>query len=89
MSECLLLLLLPAGSGRGEKLGTAGDAGGCPGPGGARLVSGSRWYPEPTGGTWGGGPAGDARDCGEERAAGRQAGREGALLLRSPPLQHF
>lgn len=71
-----MLLLLPAGSGRGEKLGTAGDAGGLPAPGGARLVSGSRWYPEPKGGYLG---WRSRRGCSGLRrgARCRQAGREG------------
>lgn len=81
-----MLLLLPAGSGRGEKLGTAGDAGGLPAPGGARLVSGSRWYPEPKGGYLG---WRSRRGCSGLRrgARCRQAGREGtsaAAPLASP-----
>lgn len=81
-----MLLLLPAGSGRGEKLGTAGDAGGLPAPGGARLVSGTRWYPEPKGGYLG---WRSRRGCSGLRrgARCRQAGREGtsaAAPLASP-----
>lgn len=81
-----MLLLLPAGSGRGEKLGTAGDAGGLPAPGGARLVSGSRWYPEPKGGYLG---WRSRRGCSGLRrgARCRQAGKEGgsaAAPLASP-----